>query len=48
MNWRALFQELTWRNIAKELMIALSIAVFFSILFTLGHLAVHQELPRWK
>lgn len=48
MNWRVLLQGFTWRNVAKELTIALTMAVVFSILFTLGHLALHQELPRWK
>lgn len=32
----------------KELMVLLLGAVIFSVLFTLGHLALYQEWPRWK
>lgn len=31
----------------RELTIAITMAIAFSVLSTLGHLALYQKLPRW-
>jgi hypothetical protein len=35
-------------RIAREVVPVLVIGIVFSLLFILGHLALYQELPRWK
>jgi fatty acid desaturase len=35
------------RRVAKEVLVMVVMAAIFSALFILGHLALHQTLPRW-
>jgi hypothetical protein len=37
-----------FRDIVKQVTIMVIMAAIFSACFILGHLAVYQELPRWK
>lgn len=37
-----------FRRILREVVPMVVIAIAFSVLFILGHLALYQEWPRWK
>jgi hypothetical protein len=37
-----------FRDVVRQFVIVIVMAAAFSACFILGHLAVYQELPRWK